>query len=390
MMGLDPIQAAYSVGDQLRATADIYRNKIPGADVALNNIANKMDSSLQIKDPAAREQARQSILNEAKGLINTTGQAFDTRIEAARQGAPAKPAYDDFAQKLSPQTAALLDSHGMSYNDGMFTSQASAYDQGMAKWQESQTAWEDKLNAAVAAKSPLAGFSDELNKVAGAFDTQYAKEYDSAYTGKQIEDRVASTPGYQFQMEQGTKAIERTAAAKGNLLSGNTLTAATNYGQGLAQNFYGVYMDNLARIVNEGSPATMQISQNQVNEGKDYGTLIEAGGQAGMQTSRLIGDAYAQSNYNKGNLYADAAKFNAQMQYAGIAAGKGQQAQMAQQAIQSGPGYMNAQTAANQQQYGIFQNQQGGAAYAAANQGGTTNYGNYSFNPSTGWKTGAV
>lgn len=46
------------------------------------------------------------------------------------------------------------------------------------------------------------------------------------------------TPGYQFQLEQGTQAINQNAAANGSLLTGNTGTALQKYGQGLADSTY--------------------------------------------------------------------------------------------------------------------------------------------------------
>lgn len=45
-------------------------------------------------------------------------------------------------------------------------------------------------------------------------------------------------PGYQFRMDEGQKAIERAAAARGNLLSGKTLKAVGRYGQDYASNEY--------------------------------------------------------------------------------------------------------------------------------------------------------
>jgi hypothetical protein len=49
---------------------------------------------------------------------------------------------------------------------------------------------------------------------------------------------LEKTPGYQFQLQQGTRAIDENAAANGTLLSGNTGTALQSYGQGLAQTAY--------------------------------------------------------------------------------------------------------------------------------------------------------
>lgn len=45
-------------------------------------------------------------------------------------------------------------------------------------------------------------------------------------------------PGYDFRMSEGSKALERSAAAKGNLFSGGTLKALDRYNQGFASNEY--------------------------------------------------------------------------------------------------------------------------------------------------------
>src|SRR6266478_2472919 len=51
-------------------------------------------------------------------------------------------------------------------------------------------------------------------------------------------EEARNTPGYQFQLEQGTNAINENAAATGNLMSGNTGVALQKYGQGLADTSY--------------------------------------------------------------------------------------------------------------------------------------------------------
>lgn len=50
--------------------------------------------------------------------------------------------------------------------------------------------------------------------------------------------QAEATPGYQFNLQQGTQAINENAAATGNLQSGNTGVALEKYGQGLASTTY--------------------------------------------------------------------------------------------------------------------------------------------------------
>lgn len=49
---------------------------------------------------------------------------------------------------------------------------------------------------------------------------------------------LTQDPGYQFQLEQGNKNLNRSLGAQGSLFSGRALTAAQDYGQGLAEQTY--------------------------------------------------------------------------------------------------------------------------------------------------------
>ncbi len=52
-------------------------------------------------------------------------------------------------------------------------------------------------------------------------------------------EQALSDPGYQFALQQGTDALERSAAAKGVLRTGGTLKDIIGYGQDMAANRYG-------------------------------------------------------------------------------------------------------------------------------------------------------
>jgi hypothetical protein len=61
-------------------------------------------------------------------------------------------------------------------------------------------------------------------------------------------------PGYGFRLEEGMKALDRSAAARGGLLSGSTVKGALRFGQGLAseeyQNAFNRYQVNRANQLN--------------------------------------------------------------------------------------------------------------------------------------------
>lgn len=54
-------------------------------------------------------------------------------------------------------------------------------------------------------------------------------------------EEIANDPAYKFQLAQGLQGIERGAAAKGTLLTGGTLKALDQYGQGLASTYNDKY-----------------------------------------------------------------------------------------------------------------------------------------------------
>jgi hypothetical protein len=51
-------------------------------------------------------------------------------------------------------------------------------------------------------------------------------------------DQFQQDPGYAFRQAEGMKALERSAAARGNLLSGSTLKGVQRFGQDLASQEY--------------------------------------------------------------------------------------------------------------------------------------------------------
>ena len=58
-------------------------------------------------------------------------------------------------------------------------------------------------------------------------------------------DRFQTGPGYEFQMTQGLDALARTAAARGQLNSGNTNIDTLSYASGLANQEWDDYLGNL-------------------------------------------------------------------------------------------------------------------------------------------------
>ena len=62
-------------------------------------------------------------------------------------------------------------------------------------------------------------------------------------------------PGYKFRLSEGMKALDRQAAARGGLISGNALKATQRYGQDLASQEFGNAYNRLAGFAHVSAQA---------------------------------------------------------------------------------------------------------------------------------------
>jgi hypothetical protein len=107
-------------------------------------------------------------------------------------------------------------------------------------------------------------------------------------------------PGYKFQLEQGTNAIDQNAAANGSLLSGNTGKALTDYGQGLAQTGYGnLYNQALQQyMTNYGvwnNDTTNQVNRLQTLANTGANSAANLGSQGQAAATNLGNEAVGQA-----------------------------------------------------------------------------------------------
>lgn len=96
-------------------------------------------------------------------------------------------------------------------------------------------------------------------------------------------DQFKADPGYAFRMSEGMKGLERSAAARGGLLSGATLKGIQRFGQDLGSQ---EYMNAFNRYQTERA-ARLQPLQSLAGVGQ---TTAQQIGQAGMQAAQNIGE----------------------------------------------------------------------------------------------------
>lgn len=140
-----------------------------------------------------------------------------------------------------------------------------------------------KQNAAIAGLNQA---GDQFNTGMDTLSQAYSPYAATGTTANNMYQRlladptsVASLPQYQFGFDQGTRAIDNSAAARGMDQSGRTLKDLTRFGQGYADQQYGNYLQQLMQGTQLGMNAT--------------------GAQTGVQAQGLQGQLGArQSAYN--------------------------------------------------------------------------------------------
>ena len=98
-------------------------------------------------------------------------------------------------------------------------------------------------------------------------------------------------PSYKFRLGEGMKALERSAAARGGLISGGALKAAQRYGQEFASNEFGNAYNRLASMAGIGQTATGAMSGAAGQFGSNAGNLMTGAGAA--RASGYVGGANA-------------------------------------------------------------------------------------------------
>jgi hypothetical protein len=98
-------------------------------------------------------------------------------------------------------------------------------------------------------------------------------------------------PSYSFRLGEGLKALDRTAAARGGLISGGALKAAQRYGQDFASQEFGNAYNRLAGLAGVGQTATGAQSNAAGQFGVNAGNMMTSG--AAARASGYVGGANA-------------------------------------------------------------------------------------------------
>jgi hypothetical protein len=120
-------------------------------------------------------------------------------------------------------------------------------------------------------------------------------------------------PSYEFRFKEGQKALERSAASRGTLLTGGTLKALASFGQGLASTEFGNIFNRNYQLANLGLNAagqaagagtsySGQIGNMAGNQAQDTANLITGAGNAQAAGTVGAGNAWSNTIGNLGNI----------------------------------------------------------------------------------------
>lgn len=100
-------------------------------------------------------------------------------------------------------------------------------------------------------------------------------------------------PGYQWSVDQGSKALQNSAAARGVLNSGQTAKALDTFGQGLGDQQFGSWFNRLQSAANLGQSATQGTAQAGQAYATNQGNAFRAAGNARASAYTGAGNAWA-------------------------------------------------------------------------------------------------
>jgi len=244
--------------------------------------ANKSASAANKAAEAQQEAAGQANVIAANAAANQ----IETLRDALNRGILTQQQYldrqNEVISNVSEDQKALL-SDRLGFAKGIYDQQRSDY----SPYRQSGEYATNQLNA-------LLGMgTDTTNPLYGKYSTAEFTPADFA---------ANKDPGYGFRLGEGLKAVDRQAAARGGLISGNALKASQTYGQDMASQEY--------------NNAFNRYQTQRTNTLSPYAALSSQG----LNAASLTGQAGAQYGAAGQQAYGDYANSLNQRQAAGLGA----------------------------------------------------------------------
>jgi hypothetical protein len=127
-------------------------------------------------------------------------------------------------------------------------------------------------------------------------------------------EQFKNTPGFQFELEQGARALQRSQAARGGAVSGSAQKSLLGFSQGLASTRYGEASDRAARIFQQNRDNTINPLMSLIGLGQNATQAMNADeGRAGAgQAANLM-----QSGMFAGNTLNNLGQYSGDTRFRG-------------------------------------------------------------------------
>jgi hypothetical protein len=135
---------------------------------------------------------------------------------------------------------------------------------------------------------------DQIAKLYG-LDTVDADGNVIKGSGKADFSGFSASPDFQFNLEQGQDALNRSAAAHGGLLSGAAVKQGQQYATGLADQYFQNYVGNLEGVAGQGQAATNATQAAGTNMANQNSAATMSAGNARASAYGTIGSTIAGS-----------------------------------------------------------------------------------------------
>lgn len=94
---------------------------------------------------------------------------------------------------------------------------------------------------------------------------------------RDLQTQIFNTPGYQVQLDQGIKSIDRAAPLTGGMYSGRRMKALNDHGQNTFGGYYQDHMNRLGGLSGEASQVAANVGQAGMDNASNVGNLMVTG-----------------------------------------------------------------------------------------------------------------
>lgn len=239
-------------------------------------VANSTDRAADLQN----QQFQQLLALQMPGYRRAEGAAG---IYAQALGLTGMPGYSQQAQPASaqyPMTGGQMTGGGYSYpSSGGGQQFAAQVDDG---------GYNDMaLNPRMRLMSGGGSYTDGSANVPAPQQVAETSQTQPALSGQpggtDIASIVRATPGYQAQLDQGLKAIDRAAPLTGGMYSGRRMKALESHGQNTFGGYYQDWMNRVGGMAGQAQTISQNIGQAGMQNAQNIGGLMMTGANARAQ-----------------------------------------------------------------------------------------------------------